>query len=141
MIRVVLDTNVVVSAALQDEGLPAAILDLAVGGAIQLFISEFVFAEYKEILKRPRLKIAPARIARSLALIRKISRQVVPTSTLNVIEQDEPDNRFLECAYAAQADYFVTGNIKHFPKTFERTKILTPREFIHLVLPILIMAR
>jgi putative PIN family toxin of toxin-antitoxin system len=137
MIRVVLDTNVVVSATLRDEGLPAAILDLGGRGVIQLFVSEQVFAEYKEVLIRPRLKIAPERIARSLAVLRKISQHVTPTRTVTVIKDDDPDNRLLECAHAARAEYLVTGNVKHFPKTFEGTRIVTPKQFIDLLLPLL----
>jgi predicted nucleic acid-binding protein len=39
---------------------------------------------------------------------------------------DPDDNQFLECAEAAQADYLVTGNIRHFPEVWKET----PREFI-----------
>ena len=90
VIRVVLDTNVVMWATLRDHGLPAAILDLAIGGVIQLFISEPVFAEYKEVPTRPRLKIAPQRIARSLAVIPKMSQRITPTRAVAVIRNDEP---------------------------------------------------
>lgn len=141
MIRVVIDTNVVVSANLRDEGLPAAILDLAAHKKILMCVSEVVLAEYKEVLNRPRLKIPPRRIARSLAVIRKTSLLVKPTRTVTVIEDDDPDNRLLECAHAAGADYLVTGNTRHFPKTFEATTIVTPIQFIDLLLPLLAQLR
>jgi predicted nucleic acid-binding protein len=51
---------------------------------------------------------------------------------------DPDDNRFLECADAARADYLVTGNLRHFPRFWKKTKIITPREFIGLVAPHLI---
>lgn len=138
MIRVVIDTNVVVSANLRDEGLPAAILDLAANKKILMCVSEAVLAEYKEVLNRPRLKLSPQRIARSLAVIRKTSLLVKPTRTVTLIKDDDPDNRLLECAHAAGAEYLVTGNTKHFPKTFEATTILTPKQFIDLLLPRLV---
>jgi putative PIN family toxin of toxin-antitoxin system len=141
MIRVVIDTNVVVSANLRDEGLPAAILDLAANKKILMCVSENVLAEYKEVLNRPRLKLTPQRIARSLAVIRKTSLHVKPTRTISVIKADDPDNRLLECAAAAGADYLVTGNTKHFPKTFETTIIVTPKRFIDLVLPLVAKLR
>jgi putative PIN family toxin of toxin-antitoxin system len=140
MIRVVVDTNVVVSANLVDEGLPAAILDLAANKRILMCVSEAVLAEYKEVLYRPRLKLTPQRIARSLAVIRKTSLLVKPARTVTLIK-DDPDNRFLECAHASSADYLVTGNTKHFPKTFERTKIITPKQLIDLLLPLLAQLR
>lgn len=62
MIRVVIDTNVVVSANLVDEGPSAAILSLAIKKKIQMFVSEAILAEYDEMLHRPRLKFAPTRI-------------------------------------------------------------------------------
>jgi predicted nucleic acid-binding protein len=51
---------------------------------------------------------------------------------------DPDDNRFLECADTARADYLVTGNLRHFPRFWKKTKIITPREFIGLVAPHLI---
>jgi putative PIN family toxin of toxin-antitoxin system len=137
MIRVVIDTNVVVSANLRDEGLPAALLDLAANKKILMCVSEAVLAEYKEVLHRPRLKLTPRRIARSLAVIRKTSIFVKPTRTVTAIKDDDPDNRLLECAEAAGADYLVTGNTKHFPRTFGTTTIVTPKQFIDLLLPLL----
>ncbi|MBZ5606928.1 MAG: putative toxin-antitoxin system toxin component, PIN family [Acidobacteriia bacterium] len=59
MIRVVIDTNILVSALLQPESLPAAVLMLALSGQVQLCLSEAVFAEYDEVLRRPRLKRPP----------------------------------------------------------------------------------
>jgi uncharacterized protein len=141
MIQVVIDTNVVVSANLRDEGLPAAILDLATNKKILMCVSDAVLAEYKEVLNRPRLGLSPRRIARSLAVIRKTSLHVKTIRTITVIEADDPDNRLLECAAAAGADYLVTGNTKHFPKTFEATTIITPKRFIDSVFPLLAQLR
>jgi hypothetical protein len=70
-----------------------------------------------------------------LAVIRKTSTFVQPTRTITLIKQDDPDNRLLECAHAARADYLVTGNTKPFPKSFEATAIVTPKQFIDLLLP------
>jgi predicted nucleic acid-binding protein len=47
--------------------------------------------------------------------------------------KDEPDNRFLECAEEADADYLVTGNKRHFPKSWKSTRIVNSREFIQVV--------
>jgi len=48
---------------------------------------------------------------------------------------DETDNRFLECAISAGADYIITGNARHFPERLESIRIVTPREFLDLVAP------
>ncbi|MGO4879570.1 MAG: putative toxin-antitoxin system toxin component, PIN family [Bryobacteraceae bacterium] len=49
--------------------------------------------------------------------------------------QDDPDNRFLECAVAAGADFLITGNTRHFPARFESIRVVTPRQFLDLIAP------
>jgi predicted nucleic acid-binding protein len=68
-----------------------------------------------------------ARPGRRLALARG--------AQLRKVTQDPDDNIFLECADVARADYLVTGNQKHFPRFWKKTKIITPREFISLTAP------
>lgn len=57
---------------------------------------------------------------------------VIPTSTV-AESSDEPDNRFLECAEAAKADYLVTRHAKHFPQTHMETEIVTGRRFLDIL--------
>jgi hypothetical protein len=71
-----------------------------------------VLAEYDEVLRRPRLKLQQRQIDEALAAIRKVANLVAPAQTLSV-SADESDNRFLECAEAAEADYLVTGISAH----------------------------
>ena len=70
MIQVVLDTNVIVSALLRSGGLPEAVFNLAMGGEIQAYASDLIFAEYEEVLRRPRLAIHPDKITVAVARIR-----------------------------------------------------------------------
>lgn len=130
MIRVVIDTNVVVSANLVDAGPSAAIFHLAVNRKmIRMCISPAVLAEYEEVLKRPRLKLAPDKIAGAVASIRNAARMVHPIATLQISRHDS-DNRFYECAEAAQADYLITGNTRDFGQDHGVTKVITPRDFV-----------
>ena len=62
---------------------------------------------------------------------------VKPARSLQVTT-DPDDNIFLECADAARADYLVTGNARHFPKFWKKTKVISSREFIDIVAPHLI---
>jgi len=57
---------------------------------------------------------------------------VIPRAKLTV-SPDESDNRFLECAEAARADYLVTGNTKHFPARYKTTAVVTGRHFLDLL--------
>ena len=125
MIRVVIDTNVVVSAMLRSGGFPEAIFNLAIDRVIHLHISEPVMAEYEEVLHRPRLDIHPEKVANALTRIREAGTMVTPTTPVTAAS-DHDDNIFLECAEAAEAQYLVTGNKVDFPETWATARIVTP---------------
>jgi predicted nucleic acid-binding protein len=91
MIRVVLDTNIIVAALLQPLGPPAQLYVMGTGEAFQLCVSAKVCA-------------------------------------------DPDDDAFLECAQAAQADYLVTGNLKHFPSSWGSTRVVTARWLLDYML-------
>lgn len=129
MIPVVIDTNVVISATQKADGFPASILALAANKRILMCVSAEVLDEYEEVLRRPRFRFSEERIEKAMALIRATSLIVYPTRKLN-LAVDEDDNIFYECADAAQADFLITGNTKHFPGGHAGTQIITPREFI-----------
>jgi uncharacterized protein len=129
----ILDTNIIVSAALRPSGLPAQLLELVAYRAVELCVSEELLREYREVLARPKFAaIDPKRIDLLLKLIAEEATLVRPTNTLE-ISKDEMDNRFYECAEAADADYLVTGNIKHFPKDHKTTKVVSPRQMVELL--------
>ena len=133
-LRLVIDTNVIVSAALQPKGLPRTILLLALTKPARLYVSRSILEEYSDVLARPELSIRKGLRQQLLQLIKNRSYTVAPTRRLDVTS-DPDDNIFLECADAARADYLVTGNLKHFPRFWKTTKIITPREFISLAAP------
>jgi hypothetical protein len=83
-------------------GTQAAVLLLALTGRIALYVSPPVLAEYEEVLRRPRLKLQPRQIDAAMAAIRKVAHLVQPTHAVSV-SPHESDNRFLECAEAAEA--------------------------------------
>jgi uncharacterized protein len=132
MIRVVLDTNIIVSALLQPLGPPAQVFVLAIGGSIQLCISGSVYAEYEEVISRPRFRRSEDIIAGALQAIREKSFWVRPTEAIRACS-DPDDDIFLECAHAAQANYLVTGNLKHFPTSWSGTRIVPARRLLNTI--------
>jgi putative PIN family toxin of toxin-antitoxin system len=132
MIRVVLDTNIVVSALLQPLGPPAQVLVLAISGALQLCVSGPVYAEYEEVISRPRFHRTAEVISGALRAVRENSLWVRPTETVRACS-DPDDDIFLECAQAAEAAYLVTGNLRHFPESWKRTRIVTARQLLGLL--------
>jgi putative PIN family toxin of toxin-antitoxin system len=134
MIRVVLDTNVIVSALLKDEGNEAAVLLLALQGTLQFYVSEPILTEYDEVLHRKKFSFDPNRVRHMLALIRQAATVVDPLGILTV-SPHEPDNRLLECAQQSRADYLVTGNKRHFPKRWKATRTVNAKELLDLLGP------
>jgi putative PIN family toxin of toxin-antitoxin system len=133
-LRLVIDTNIVVSAALKPEGLQRTVLLLAITKPARLYVSDPIVAEYREVLARPELKIRRGLRRQVLDLIESRAHSVTPTRPLQAT-RDPDDNKFLECADAARADYLVTGNLRDFPRFWKKTKVITSREFISIVAP------
>jgi putative PIN family toxin of toxin-antitoxin system len=130
MIRLVLDTNILISALLTPGGFPAQVLSLSlVDPDVQLCLSAEIYSEYEEVLRRPKFQRTEHEIVAILRAIRERAIWVKPTETIRICS-DPDDDVFLECAQAANAHYLVTGNIKHFPPSWEGTKIATSRQFV-----------
>ncbi len=136
-LRLVIDTNVVVSAALKPEGLQRTVVLLAMAKPAHWYVSTPILSEYALVLARPELKIRRKLRQQLLQLIKNHTR-IVPPSRLAQITSDPADNIFVECADAARADYLVTGNQRHFPKFWKNTKIISSSEFLSVIAPHLI---
>jgi putative PIN family toxin of toxin-antitoxin system len=132
MIRVVIDTNIIVSALLQPLGPPAQILMLALNGVIQICITGNIYAEYEEVLRRARFRLDEQTIVATLDAIRSKAFWVKLTDRVTACS-DQDDNMFLECAQAANADYLVTGNLKHFPTSWVGTRVVPGRWLLDAV--------
>lgn len=133
-LRVVLDTNVVISAVLKPEGLERSVVLLALAKPARWYVSEPIMEEYAAVLARPELKIRKGLRLQFLQLIKNHASVVVPAH-LPQLTPDAADNIFLECADAARADYLITGNQRHFPKFWKKTKIINSRDFLSVVAP------
>ena len=136
-LRLVIDTNVIVSAALKPESLQRTTFLIAVTKPSRLYVSRPILEEYGDVLSRPELGIRKGIRLQLIQLIKNHSHMVSPTRRLEVAG-DPDDNMFLECADSAGADYLITGNQKHFPAFWKKTKIITARQFISLAAPHLI---
>ena len=129
MINVVIDTNVLISAALSIKGNPAKVIECITDlKEIKLFYAEKIFDEYKKVLAYERLNIDIEMQDRALNLIKKIGILIEPTvSTIPL--PDETDRIFYDTAKANRA-ILITGNTKHFPA---EPSIMTPTEFLDIL--------
>ena len=131
MIRAVIDTNVVVSAALVGHGFPAAVLDLVFAGDLVPCVSAAVLAEYDDALSRPRIRVKASRAQAIRETIATVAILVEPKVPLSVCS-DPDDNAIMECAVEAHADFVITGNTRDFPPEHQGVIVVTPRQFIEM---------
>jgi len=136
-LRLVIDTNILISAALKPDGLQRTVFLLAITKPARLYVSDAILAEYQNVLLRRELQISKGTRQQFLQLVRSRSYVVKPWRPLQAAK-DPNDNKFLECADAARADYLVTGNLRHFPRFWKKTKVITSREFLSVVAPHLV---
>jgi putative PIN family toxin of toxin-antitoxin system len=134
-VRVVLDTNVIVSALLFG-GYPERVFLAGLRGEIQLLTSHALLQELESVLHK-KFKLNMRLVKDMLQLFKAVAEIVETVSQLKVIAISDDDNRVLECAVDGHADFIVTGDTKHILplKEYKGIKILTPSEFARLLLP------
>jgi putative PIN family toxin of toxin-antitoxin system len=124
--NVVIDTNVLVSAALSPTGNPAKIIALISGKKeIRVYYSMDILAEYKDVLSRPKLNISAETQIRILNAIIKTGIPIEPIAgTIPLV--DEADRVFYDAAKESET-ILITGNAKHYPA---EDFIMTPSRFL-----------
>ncbi len=124
--KVVLDTNVFVSAFLSPGGVPAGILNLFLNDKIILLFDNRILAEYAEVLARPKFGFSDELVAPFLEYIHLKGEYVIANPVEDRMKDDD-DRKFLEVARSGGASFLVTGNHAHFP---EDKTIVSPAEFL-----------
>ena len=129
--RVVLDTNVLLSALAFPGSKPDQILRRVRHGEVELFLSDFILAELERIL-RDKFRFTTRQTDDRLTAIRRMATLVVPKERIALVAAKDDDNRILECAVAAHADYLVTGDKEHLLplRSIGATQIVTPAAFL-----------
>ncbi len=130
--RLVLDTNVLVSGMLTAGNPPGRIVDFLRAGKIQLQIDERIVAEYEGVLSRPKFRRYFSLFEKDLIMdfIRADSEWHVCTRIVEGLP-DAKDACFLEVAHEARVS-LVTGNLRHYPEEFRGgVEVLSPSEFLN----------
>jgi putative PIN family toxin of toxin-antitoxin system len=128
VVKVILDTNVLVSSLLT-AGPPAIIVDLVADGIIIPFYSNPILQEYRDVLSREKLSFDPVQITRLINDIVRIGIAVEGKQLIKNRKVDDDDRIFYDAAVEAEA-YLITGNMRHFPK---ESFILTPAQFLAVI--------
>ncbi len=131
--KVVYDTNVIVSAQLKSGSWPALVLDLGLQKEVRAFVSTVILQEYEGVLLRDKFDLDKGKVNDLMDLFKEHFELVEPKQEITAAF-DEDDNKFLECAQEADADFLITGNKKDFPESFKETKVVNPVEFaLHFI--------
>ena len=128
--RVVLDTNVIVS-GLNFPGNERLVLELALRGRFELYVSTFILEEAAGVLGR-KFDWDAERSSQALSALGNAATVIYPRRLPELIEGGHADNRILECAVEASADYLVTGDRRHLLPlgTHEGVRILNAPRFL-----------
>ena len=127
--KVVIDTNVIVSALMNVNGAPAKIVSLTLNGTIKPLYDNRIIFEYFEVLSRKEFGFTEEMI-NDLIDYFKHEGEFINADPLRVKFSDETDKKFYEVYKSGKAQYLITGNRKHFPK---ENAIIAPKEFINLM--------
>ena len=132
MLSVTADTNVLVSALTYRRGKPQEFLLLALDGKINLTVSQHILNELADVLAR-KFDASEEEIAAATSIVRAAARTVKPAVQIDAIKDDPVDNRILECAVSAGADYIVTGD-KDLLRlgSYDSIKILKVADFLKI---------
>ncbi len=133
MIKVVFDTNILLSASMW-RGNPYKLVQKAQNKELELYISSDILIELESVLSLPKFGLAKEEIANFIDYFADISNLVYPIEDINAVKNDPSDNAILECAVEAKAQYIVSGdsNLLNL-KDFRGIKIIRASELLELV--------
>lgn len=128
--RAVIDTNVLVSALLKKGTPPAEVIADVLSGVLVVLYDQRILAEYREVLARPRLKLARQKVEALLEVIAADGIEVVDAE-YDAELPDSDDQPFAAVAFTGGAEVLITGNTKDFPLA-ESVRVVTPRQWLDI---------
>jgi putative PIN family toxin of toxin-antitoxin system len=126
---VVLDTNIIVSALLNSNGIPAKVLALVLNGKIKILYDNRIIFEYIDVLSRKDFGFDNETINDLIGCF-KNDGEFVNSEYIPIQFIDEADKKFYEVHKSGKSQYLITGNIKHFPK---EQGIISPKSFLETI--------
>jgi putative PIN family toxin of toxin-antitoxin system len=133
--KVVIDTNIVVSAAISEDGNPAKIFEMLLREEIVNYTTDHIIAEIRKVMSRPKIAQRLSMVEANFIIdnFERFSKKIKTDKTIEMVKDDPADNKFIECAAAASADYIISGD-EHLLKIkeFRKTRIISPAEFIKI---------
>jgi len=133
MIKIIVDTNILISASLTGRHPEAVILCLVSNLDFMWVVSEEILAEYKAVLMRKKLKLSTEQQQRWLKIIDAFTTTIDVNISVD-FPRDPKDAKFLECAIASNADYLVTGD-RDFDEIsdLQNTRVVSASRFLEIL--------
>ena len=130
-IIVVYDTNILISAFI-GKGAPYEALKAVYGGKVRLVISPEILLELEDVLSRPKFHYNKSQIRKMITIIVQASTVIEPDTKVNLVKNDQTDNKIIEAAIDGKAKYIVTGDTRHLLplKRVGNIKIVSVNEFL-----------
>ena len=133
MLRVVLDTNVLVSAIISD-GKSRQLLRKGIANQFTIITSNLILRELATVLRRPKFKTSEEEINRIILALGRVAQVVSVKSRFQVVREDPKDDMILETAYDGSADVIVSGDSHLLAlQNFRGIKILTVQSMLELI--------
>jgi uncharacterized protein len=133
-LKIVLDTNVLVSGILSPNGPPSAVLRALLTERVTLCFDERIVSEYRDVLTRTKFSFAPDLVEELIGFLEATGSPTL-AAPLAVTLPDPWDQMFIEVAVSGNADFLVTGNLKDFPEAARAgVSVVSPRAFLDLLL-------
>jgi len=130
--KIVLDANIFISSFFWG-GNPRAVLERAIRNIDELYISKEILDEIEEVINRPKFHAEKNAIEFYIKSIEEIAHKIVTKTKLTRGSRDKKDNKYIECALAANADFIISGDIHLLEiKEYGKIKIVTAKEFLEL---------
>ncbi len=134
-LRIVPDTNILVSALIRKSGKPREIFNKFLNEEIVFTLSEEVLIEFIDVLNRPKFSaITEEEKTDFIKYLSELGELVYPQQKIDFISEDPKDNKILETAVKGKADYIITGD-EHLLKLkeFRKIKIVNADEFLRIL--------
>jgi len=129
-IKIVMDANIFISAFFWG-GNPRLVLERVITGKDELYVTKEILDEIGSVMGRPKFHLKKEDVDYFISSIEEIGNKVVPKRQINNGSRDKTDNKYIECAIAANVDYIISGDIHLLElREYQNVKIVSAKDYL-----------
>ena len=131
--KIVVDANIFVSSYFWG-GKPRKIFERIITGLDELYITQEILDEVKDVISRPKFHASMSEIMLYINSIEEIANKIVVKEKMKTKSRDRDDDKYIECAISGKVNYLISGDIHLLEiKKFEEIKIINANEYLEIV--------